>query len=329
VFTGKSAGCTAYDGPMNPSGDTSERLSFDAGDVSAVVPVKDNQAGIDRLLRRFARVAVGGGSPGEIIIVDNRSDPPIRLPENLRIAGTQVRLLKCPRPGPGAARNDGVAAAAGKWILFTDSDCVPTETTLTGYRGAPAGAVGYCGLIRPLGRDMLSRYYGQEMLRQSGQQPADPECAVTANALIPKESLRRIGGFDETYTLAATEDVELGTRLTKLGRLAHARESLVLHDFGDGPAGFIRRFVRYGRGNRILSLQTGIGCYSKFFRPQVVTPFNLAAAFVQSLCLKYGYWREGLIRGGLGRPRAATSTPAAGSAWSPAESPGSPGGRPG
>lgn len=57
--------------------------------------------------------------PHEIIVVDDGSDDPLRVPEG-------VRLLRIEREpgyrGSSAAKNAGAAAATGDWLAFTDDD---------------------------------------------------------------------------------------------------------------------------------------------------------------------------------------------------------------
>lgn len=56
----------------------------------------------------------------EVLVVDNGS---IVLPEAVVARHAGVRLLSEPQPGPGPARNRGVAAAVGNILAFIDADC--------------------------------------------------------------------------------------------------------------------------------------------------------------------------------------------------------------
>src|SRR5690606_3971666 len=58
----------------------------------------------------------------EIIVVDNGSK---HFPEDICSRFSGVRLLLQLVPGPGPARNLGVAAAKGEILAFIDADCVP------------------------------------------------------------------------------------------------------------------------------------------------------------------------------------------------------------
>ncbi|MFF4411091.1 glycosyltransferase [Streptosporangium sp. NPDC001559] len=88
--------------------------------VSVVVPAYGGQDKLDLVLAGLA----GQTYPSdltEVLVVDNGSDPPLRLPE-LRPAGT--RLIACPVPGRAHARNAGLRAATGDVVHWLDSDVV-------------------------------------------------------------------------------------------------------------------------------------------------------------------------------------------------------------
>ena len=57
----------------------------------------------------------------EIIIVDDGSaTPPLWIREAYPLP--HIRLIECPHGGPGAARNNGIKIALGKYLIFLDSD---------------------------------------------------------------------------------------------------------------------------------------------------------------------------------------------------------------
>lgn len=57
----------------------------------------------------------------EIIIVDDGSTtPPLWIRDTYSIPN--IRLMECPHGGPGAARNNGISIAQGRYLIFLDSD---------------------------------------------------------------------------------------------------------------------------------------------------------------------------------------------------------------
>lgn len=85
-----------------------------------VVPAYGGQDKLDLVLAGLAGQTYPAALT-EVIVVDNGSRPPLRLPD-LRPAGTQ--LIVCPVPGRAHARNAGLLAATGDVIHWLDSDVV-------------------------------------------------------------------------------------------------------------------------------------------------------------------------------------------------------------
>ncbi|MEV7005940.1 glycosyltransferase [Streptosporangium sp. NPDC051022] len=88
--------------------------------VSVVVPAYGGQDKLDLALAGLAAQTYPAELT-EVVVVDNGSDPPLRLPD-LRPEGT--RLVVCPTPGRAHARNAGLRAATGDVIHWLDSDVV-------------------------------------------------------------------------------------------------------------------------------------------------------------------------------------------------------------
>ncbi|MEW9547526.1 glycosyltransferase family 2 protein [Nonomuraea sp. NPDC050783] len=90
--------------------------------VSVVVPAYGGQHKLDLVLAGLARQTYPAELT-EVIVVDNGSDPPLRLPG---VRPSRTRLITCPEPGRARARNAGLARATGDVIHWLDSDVVLT-----------------------------------------------------------------------------------------------------------------------------------------------------------------------------------------------------------
>lgn len=287
----KARGAGASPRPPN----VSAPRAFSARDVSLIMPVKDNEAGVCRFLHRLWGATLlehYTGLPKELIIVDNNSARPIRLPLIAHAFNEvmTVRLIRCATPGPAAARNAGVATATRPWLQFIDSDCLPRRGFVSGFGFAVDGSVGYAGAVRAFGKDALSRYYEtQRILEPPPDEHGRPRYLVTANALVWREAFERIGGFREDFKLAAGEDVDLALRLRDIGRLAYAPKAVVAHDFEPNLISFWNRFVRYGVGNRQVEHLHGLDLAPRPFLPNRETTFNWLAASAQYLAMTKGY----------------------------------------
>ncbi|WP_440087230.1 glycosyltransferase [Streptosporangium sp. LJ11] len=88
--------------------------------VSVVVPAYGDQEKLDLALAGLAAQTYPAALT-EVVVVDNGSSPPLRLPA---LCPADTRLIVCPVPGRAHARNAGLAAATGDVIHWLDSDVV-------------------------------------------------------------------------------------------------------------------------------------------------------------------------------------------------------------
>ncbi|MGA2681825.1 MAG: glycosyltransferase [Candidatus Bathyarchaeia archaeon] len=261
-------------------------------EISVVIPVRNNQIGISRFLLTFFNKCMSTSLPREVIIVRDHGTP-ITVPEECRTYGTEVKVLDSEGTGPASARNFGYRNAKGNWILFTDSDCIPSSTLLDGYIRASNGSVGYAGAVASFGKDIISRYYeSQSILVPSAtynNNVYSPDYLITANSLVWKDAFELVGGFDEEIQIAAGEDVDLGFRLREIGQLSFAPTSVVFHDFDNGLVGFVKRFIRYGSGNRQLAKRYSLAIKPRPFKPANNNFANAMLASLQYLSMLWGW----------------------------------------
>lgn len=268
-------------------------ISISCADISIVIPVKNNQKGIMLFLSEFLKTHPPSLYPQEIIIVDNASQPPITIPKTIADEDLKITVLTCAAIGPACARNLGVRHTRTEWVLFTDSDCVPSSTFLSGYIAAMNGSIGYAGQVKSWEKDRLSQYY--ETQRILIPPPVDedgitrPEYIITANALVWRTALEIIGGFNETIRIAAGEDIDMGFRLREIGSLSYAPTAYTYHNFEGGLPSFIGRFIRYGKGNKIISRLYRQDLTPKCFQPEQPSIFNWVLSRIQYICLLWGY----------------------------------------
>ncbi|GAA4563332.1 hypothetical protein GCM10023193_32200 [Planotetraspora kaengkrachanensis] len=88
--------------------------------VSVIVPAYNGHEKLDLTLAGLADQSYPAHLI-EVIVVDNGSEPPLRLPE---IRHPNTRLIVCATPGRANARNAGLRAATGDVIHWLDSDVV-------------------------------------------------------------------------------------------------------------------------------------------------------------------------------------------------------------
>ncbi|WP_412069232.1 glycosyltransferase [Rubrivirga sp. IMCC43871] len=227
-----------------------------APSVSIIVPTYDRPARLAACLAALARQEPPGGGL-EVIVVDDGSPSPAAVVAAPFERQLNLRLLRQPNAGPAAARNAGAAWAAGALLVFTDDDCQPepgwARTLADAHALAPDHLLGGRTLnalpdnafssASQLLIDYLYEYFGPE----SGRVPL----VASNNLALPADAFRALGGFDETFPLAAGEDRDLCARWHEAGRpFGHVPDAVVLHAHALGLRSFWRQHVGYGRGAR-------------------------------------------------------------------------------
>ena len=167
----------------------------------------------------------------EIIVVDNGSRG---LPEAVTGRFPGVTLACEPVPGPGPARNRGVALARGAILAFTDADCLPDPGWLAAIHARFAADPGLeilggevetfpetPGDLTPA--EAFQMLYGFRQRLYISRQ----NFSVTANMAVTRAVFAAVGPFGG---LEVTEDRDWGHRATRAGhRIVHAPEARVLH----------------------------------------------------------------------------------------------------
>jgi glycosyltransferase involved in cell wall biosynthesis len=196
-------------------------------DVSVVVPVRN---GADVIGECLDAIAAQRDAPDyEVVVVDNGSTD-----GTAQVAGKHAvgaRVVTETRPGSYAARNAGIAVAAGRILAFTDADCLPEP----GWLAAAATAVdagadlvgGRVTMTRSSDPSVVERYDSAVYLRQEDL-VTQHGWAVTANLVTRRSVLDDVGWFDPV--LPSGGDREFCLRATAAGyRLVYAPDAAVLH----------------------------------------------------------------------------------------------------
>jgi glycosyltransferase involved in cell wall biosynthesis len=121
--------------------------------------------------------------------------------------------------GPASARNAGILAATGEYVLFIDDDVIPSddlaERHLAAQRTRPGVVIGRMLAHRrrqPVWSAwesrVLEKQYGEI---QAGAWPPTARQFFTANASVPRADLLGVGLFDPSFPRA--EHVELAYRI--------------------------------------------------------------------------------------------------------------------
>jgi len=178
----------------------------------------------DNLARCLAALADNTRPPDEIIVVDNGSAILPDVPEN-------VTLIQEKTPGPGPARNAGVAKARGNVLAFIDADCLARYDWLEEaergiVRADILGGDMRIGYVDPARLTMTEAYesvYSFRIQRYIAQEGF----AATANMVVRREIFDAVGPFGGLHM---AEDRDWGQRATAMGyEIAYAPRMRVYH----------------------------------------------------------------------------------------------------
>jgi GT2 family glycosyltransferase len=191
----------------------------------------------------------------EVIVVDDGSPTPSKpVVESFRDR-LQLTLLLQRHAGPAAARNAGAMRARGKYLAFTDDDCLPAADWLkaltTRFERAPDQLIGG-RIVNALPHNPYSaaaQLVVDYMYAYHNSHPNQANFFASNNLAVPAERFRVIGGFDTSFSFAAGEDREFCDRWLHYGyEMTYALEVLVYHAHALSLRGFWRQQFRYGRG---------------------------------------------------------------------------------
>ena len=193
--------------------------------MSVVIPVYDDADALVACLEGLG-LQTYPAHCFEILVVDNCSRQDLASSFGSRPG---VTLISCATPGSYAARNQGVAAALGPILAFTDADCQPPpdwlESGVAALRREPEIAIlgGAVEIIRRQGIASAAELHQRLWAFPQEDWLARSRFLVTANLFTYRSVFTNVGPFDER--LFSSGDVEWCQRAhTKGHRMILCRE---------------------------------------------------------------------------------------------------------
>lgn len=213
--------------------------------ASVIIPHFNDVVRLERCLS--ALVPQIAGRDVEIIVADNASTQSIA---EVRAAYPQVRFVHEPHPGAAAARNRAVADSTGRWLFFTDADCVP----------GPDWVVQALALVTPdttIGGRV--DVFDETPPPRSGAEAFETVFAfpqkvyitrknysVTANMLISRAMFDHVGPFDGSRV----EDMDWGQRAHAMGyAIRYVPELAVAHPTRQDWPALLKKWRRISSEN--------------------------------------------------------------------------------
>ncbi|OZC92814.1 mycofactocin system glycosyltransferase [Rhodococcus sp. 06-418-1B] len=255
-------------------------------DVTVVIPLKNNAAGLSRLLPALHGL--------KVIVVDDGSDEPVTVPPVAWSIGGVTTLRHESSRGPAAARNTGLRSATTDFVAFLDSDVVPRKgwlEVMLGHFSDPAVALVAPRIValEPEG-NALARYEHARSSLDLGRKEAAVRAGSSvsyvpsAAMLIRRHVAEECNGFDESMHVA--EDVDLCWRLQEAGwRLRYEPVANVAHDHRVTFGRWFGRKLFYGTGASPLADR----------HPGMVPPLSMSPWTLISCLFAISFTKFGLL----------------------------------
>jgi GT2 family glycosyltransferase len=231
-------------------------MSIAGTEICVAVATRGRPARLSRLLDSLEAQTLGP-ERFEVVVAVDGPDPATErlLTDRAASTGLALRTVVLPSPGgPATARNAAWRLSGAPVVAFTDDDCEAHPEWLETLAGAahshPGAVIQGPTVPNPADRNAEGPFSRTQRITEPGP------WFQTCNIAYPRELLERLGGFDERFTEAAGEDVDLGWRAAGAGApLCWTGEARVLHAIDDlGPHGFLRQARRGADSARVYSL---------------------------------------------------------------------------
>ena len=196
--------------------------------LSVVIPVYRDA---DRA-RAAALAVMGADLPPEfrlevVLVDDGSNDGTCERLRDLEPAASVVCLGR--NAGRSVARNAGVEAASGEFVIFMDCDCLPASRRflLDHVSILSDGHVASCGQVTGIDDGFWGRFQADasRARRRRGAQGAAVSGA-SSNLGVRRAAFLAVGGFDPGYGHYGFEDRDLLLRLAHVGSVAWTPASI-------------------------------------------------------------------------------------------------------
>ena len=210
-------------------------------DATVIIPTFNRWDALQKTLTALAQVDYPAAL-WEVIVVDDGStdDTEACIRQWIEDVDIEVRYIRQINSGPAAARNRGAIEARGDALIFIDNDILVKPDFVRARVEALAAHEGCWVMGRvvhppELRRTVFGRYRDSvwEAFHEAHNHGRVTETAgmTAANVSMPAADFKRLGGFDEDFTIASCEDCDLGIRARQAGiRVMYDPSIVVVHN---------------------------------------------------------------------------------------------------
>jgi len=262
--------------------------------ISIIVPVKDEEKVVGRLLHAFLNVNYPPEKREIVIVEDGSVDKTVDIcTEYAELYPNQVRLLcRSVSDGKPSALNYGLKHVRGEIVAVFDADNVPESDALLKvaecFEDSSIAAVQGRSCSINADENMLSKFISyEEAVRYEtylrGKDVLNLFVPITGSCyFIRKDVLLDIGGWDNE---CLSEDMEMALRLTKRGyRIKYAPQVRSWQENPVSLSQLIRQRTRWFRGDMEMALKYG-KLVTKPNRRNIDAEITLIGPFLFILCL--------------------------------------------
>ncbi len=224
-------------------------------EFSVIIPTRDRPALLTQCLQGL--VAQDFPKPFEVLVLDDGGNYDLSPFEERFRPLLSLKLLRQDNAGPATARNRAAQLARGERLAFIDDDCIPSPSWLSEFHALslehPRAALG--GQTINLLNDNRYSQASQRLLDFVYRYHSQPENAggrffASNNLCLSRAEFWELGGFNENFPMASSEDREFSLRWTNTGRShVFAPRAVVGHQHYLEAASFLRQHFNYGRGS--------------------------------------------------------------------------------
>ena len=213
---------------------------------SVIVPAYNSRGSIAFCLEALLHQSVPPGEYEIIVVDDGSTDGTEEIVRKYNVA-----YLPQAHSGPAAARNLGVAWAAGDIVLFTDADCVPAADWIEkmSLPFEDDEIVGVKGAYRTRQQELMARFVQLEYENKYERMRKNRfiDFIDTYSAGYRRDVFLTNDGFDTGFPGASVEDQEFSFRLDRRGyRMVFQPEAIVYHGHAADLFSYIRKKFRIG-----------------------------------------------------------------------------------
>jgi glycosyltransferase involved in cell wall biosynthesis len=238
-------------------------------DISIVIPTYNRFDALLKTLDALKRIDYPPEKWEAIVVDDGSTDRTEEVFKNwLKSSEINVRYFRQENSGPARARNRGAKEAKGKYLIFIDNDILVesdfVKQHLESLESNPncwiLGRVTHPSQLRetPFGR-YRDKIHESFNAGQSARNFSETDGMTGQNISVLREHFILLNGFDEEFSIASCEDLELAMRSKQRGmRVLYNREICVLHnDWAINLPAYCRRQMLYSISDVLLCQKYG------------------------------------------------------------------------